>query len=81
MELTRGSDHDAACGKEERDEEADTEIGHRKSAVLRCPALAEHGVGEEEGHIDADGGAEGGDDDIALIARDERSPGGGIVAC
>lgn len=39
-----------------------------------APFSAEHGVGKEEGHVDADGGSKGGDDAVALRIYDGSGP-------
>ena len=44
------------------------------------PALFEHGVGEEEGHVDPHGGAEGGHHDVALTFRNLGGPKSGIFS-
>lgn len=74
MELRGGSDDDAARGKHEGNDQADGEIEDGEAAMVFPPAFFQHGVGEEEGHVDADGGAKGGHHDVALIGNDLGRP-------
>ena len=38
------------------------------------PAFSEKGIGEKEGHVDANGGTEGGEGDVALLVSDFLFP-------
>ena len=78
VELGGGGDDEAAGGDHEGDEEAGREVEDGEAAVFFAPAPFEHRVGEEEGHVDADGGGEGGHDDVALFVHDGRAPFFGI---
>ena len=53
MELAGRSDHYAGGGEEERYKQADAQIEAGQTAMFASPALSEHGVGEEEGHVNA----------------------------
>ena len=76
VELRRRRDDDAARRQEERNQHARAEIeAHESAELLRPPSLQER-VGEEEGHVDADGGRRRRDHHVALLGDDLLLPEG-----
>ena len=74
MELAGGSDHHAGRGQKKRQEQAKRKIKRGQASVCPAPALAQHRVRQQEGHIDAHSGGGGSDHSIALRTEDDIVP-------
>ena len=74
MKLTGGGNHHAAGGKHERDKEASREIEDCQATEATVPAFAEHRVGQQERHVDADRRRRCGDHPLALRRQDGLRP-------
>ena len=69
-----GGDDDTGGGEKEGNEEADGKVGDGEATMLGAPLFLKKRVGQEESHIDADGGSEGREDLRFLCANDVVFP-------